>query len=279
MIIWAPAKLNLSLNILPQKRPDGLHPVKFLNCQISLFDQIKIQPSRKNQITYQPKQLLKPKNDLLSQALRLLPQKENLKITVQKNIPIRAGLGGGSADAAALINYLNKKWQLNLSLQKRFSIGQRLGLDVVYCLLGGLCLVSGSGEKVTPLKIPLPKLHLLIITPQISKPSTAWAYQNLNLTKIGQNLPKLVKLKKAIKEKNLKSITQNLHNDFEYSIIKSFPQIDMIKKDLKKSGALNSLLCGSGLSVFGLFTTKNSAQKAFNILKNLYPTVFLTNTI
>lgn len=278
MKIFAPAKLNLFLHLSPQKRKDGLYPVKFLNCQLKLADEIQIFQSCRHQILCSHPFLKKSEN-LLSQLLELLPSKTPLKIILKKQIPVKAGLGGGSSDAGALLLALNRLWHLNYLPKKLLQLARQLGMDVCYAAIGGLALIEGAGEKIRPLSFTLPHLPLIIITPKISKLSTAWAYQNLDLKKIGRNLPKLKKLILAIKKKNLTDIAQNLHNDFESSLSQKFPVIDQIKNDLNKQGCLKAQLCGSGLSVFGLFPNQKTCQKAFFQLKKKYPRTIFTTTL
>lgn len=277
MKIKAPAKLNLSLNIFPQKRIDGLYRVKFLNCQLKLADEIEIQPSNKKiEVICSPK--LNQKSNLVFKAIRLLVNPKDILIKIKKNIPIKAGFAGGSADAAAVLNYLNQAWGLNLSPIQLAIIGQNLGMDVVYCLKGGLCLIEGVGEKVRRLNLSLPRLPILIINQAEQKPSSGWAYQNLDLPKIGRHEDKLEKLIQAIKEKNIQKISANLHNDFEYSVPKAYPAVKQIKKELLDNGALNAMLCGSGLAVFGIYENKKLAVSAYNKLKKQYRQIFLTET-
>ncbi len=276
MKIKAPAKLNLSLNVFPKKRTEGLYPVKFLNYQLILADEIKIQPS--DEITVSSLPEVEGENNLVYRAIPLLPQKKGIKINIKKNIPVKAGLAGGSADAAAVLNYLNKAWRLNLSSVQLAAIGQKLGMDVVYCLTGGLCLIEGTGEKVRPLNLSLPQLPILVINPAEQKPSSGWAYQNLDLAKIGRHEEKLTALIQAIKKKNIRQIAANIHNDFEYSVPKAYPAVKQIKKELLRVGALSAMLCGSGLAVFGIYENKKLALMAYNKLKKKFPQIFLTET-
>ncbi len=277
MTIKASAKLNLSLNIYPQKRNDDFYPVKFLNCQLVLADEIEISPSDKTEIVCS-RLKLKKEDNLVHQAIRLLPKKKEIEINIKKRIPVKCGLGGGSSDAAAVLNYLNEEWGLRLSEKQLLEIGEKLGMDVCYCLVGGLCLVEGVGEKIKKLDFSLPKISLIIINPPISKRSTAWAYQNLDLQKIGKNEEKLENLLGAIKKRDIRKIATNLHNDFEYSMSKYFPVVETIKNDLINYGALRAMLCGSGLAVFGIFEKEILAQKAFNELKEKWENIFLTET-
>jgi len=279
--VKAPAKLNLNLQVFPQIRK-GYHLIQFLNCSLNLHDEIVL--TEKNRgievICSHPQVPCSEKNFCYQVALKLKKYSpKGVKIEIIKNIPLRAGLGGGSSDAAAVLQGLNRLWQLGLEEKTLIKIGQKIGTDVCYCLIGSLSLVSGIGEKIEKLNLKMPKISLVIIVPQEQKPSTTWAYQNLDCQQIGRNEKKLVRLIEALKKKDILGIAENLHNDFEYSLEKKFPMIKKIKNDLKNQGASRAMLCGSGLAVFGMFEKKSQAQKAFNILKKKYQTIFLTSTI
>jgi 4-diphosphocytidyl-2-C-methyl-D-erythritol kinase len=225
-----------------------------------------------------------PADCLVYKTIKLLQEKfpkksSGLSLKIKKNIPVKAGLGGGSSDAGAVLKYLNKTWKLNLSQKKLVELAAHIGKDVCYTSIGGLCKVFGVGERIERLKLRLPKLHLLIAIPDIKKPSTAWAYQNVDLSRIGKNEKKPDNIIRAIRDKNTREIAKNLHNDFEYSISKVFPEVNEIKRAMIKSGALNALLCGSGLSCFGVYLDLKSARAAFAMLKTRFRKIFVVNTI
>ena len=282
--IKAPAKLNLSLNIFPKKLPSGFYPIKFLNCQVTLFDEIILLEKDKGiEVECDNKQVPKGKANLAYKAAKTLQdklaKKRGIKIFLKKRIPIAAGLGGGSADAAATLLGLNKLWNLKLTKNELLKIGDKIGKDVCYSLIGGLAEVSGSGEKIKRLLFAMPKLPVVIVTPEKSKPSTAWAYQNVDIKKIGRNEDKLKKLIAAIKKKNLPAIAKNLHNDFEYSIPKAYNEVSKIKKLMVTTGCLGTILAGSGFSVFGVYKNEQTAKKAYQFLKHKFNQVFLTKIL
>jgi len=275
--IKAYAKLNLNLHIIPQLLKNGLYPVKFINCQINLFDELSFVPIKKkiegvteDNLVYKAAVLLKK-----------LVNNEDLGVRVylKKNIPTKAGLGGGSSDAAATIIGLAKLWKINLSQGQLDQLAGQLGKDVFYCLKGGICEVLSDGSVVHGLKLALPKLFLMIVIPNKDKPSTAWMYQNLDRQLIGKNLEKFKRLKKAISDRNKKEIIDNLFNDFESLAIKKYPFIEKIKDDLVGEGALKTLLAGSGLAIVGFFVDKKKAVNAFNNLKDIYKNILWTETI
>lgn len=278
------AKLNLSLNIFPHQLKNGLYPVRFINCQLDLHDELLFESiNNKIEIIVNDSQLPKEEDNLIYKAAVLLKKLVNnpelgAKIILQKNIPIKAGLGGGSSDAAMTIKGLIKLWNVKLTKSQQFELVESLGKDIYYCLKGNVCEVSGDGSIVNSLNIEMPIFWLLIITPEEKKPSTGWMYKNLNLNIIGKNLDKFDALKKAIINKNKKRILANLFNDFESLAIDSFPVIKRIRDDLSKTGALTSLLAGSGMSVAGFYIHKKQSLTAFNQLKLRYKQILWTQT-
>ena len=282
--VSAPAKLNFNLHVLPQKLADGYYEVRFLNHQVGLADEIILEESANGtSLICDIKQTPLGEKNLAYRAAQIVmsqfPDRGGIKITLKKKIPVAGGLGGGSADAAAVINGLDKLWKLNLKKEEKLKIAQNLGMDVCYCVIGGTCLVTGAGEKIEKLPFSIPQIPLLIVSPTLQKPSTSWAYGQLNSGKIGRNLHKLEGLTAAIKEKNIVAIAKNLYNDFEEPIFAVYPEVKEIKEKMIESGALGSLLAGSGLSVFGLYRDEKTAQKAYHFLQKQYHQVFLTRVL
>lgn len=278
------AKLNFNLHVLPKLLPNGYHQIKCLNLEADLNDIIALTEIPKGIIlTCDDPNLAVDETNLAYRAADLIIKKFHpqcgTKIILKKRIPVAGGLGGGSADGAAVILSLNKLWNLDLSDQKKIDLAKKLGLDVCYSVIGGVCKISGAGEIVEPLNFSFPGINMIIVSPEAQKPSTAWAYKLLDQSRVGQNLDKLDKIIKALKEKNLQGITDNLHNDFELPIIREFPEIAKIKDKMRENKALNTLLAGSGLSVFGIFDTEKSAKTAFENLKKEYPKTFICKTI
>lgn len=285
VIVQAPAKLNLNLHIFPKKKPTDYFPVRFINCQIDLFDEIILEREKdKIEVFSDNKEVPLNEENLCFKAASLLKErvgnnKLGVKIFIKKKIPVKSGLGGGSADGAQTLKGLLRLWNLKLAKKDIFEITLSLGTDVCYCLVGGVCEVGGIGEKVERLNMNMPKIPVVVVTPEEKKPSTTWAYENLDFAQIGKHSSRVEKLVKAIKAKNINEIAKNLHNDFEYSITKFYPMVNLIKKELLKSGALMAMLCGSGLSVFGIYKDQISAQKALNKLKGRFKKVILSQTL
>jgi 4-diphosphocytidyl-2-C-methyl-D-erythritol kinase len=193
---------------------------------------------------------------------------QTIRIHLDKNIPVRAGLGGGSADAAAVINALDRLLGLNLSDEQKIGIASRLGMDVCYCVIGGLCAVGRVGDRVKRLKMQPPQLNLLIATPEERKPSTAWAYGQVDRNGIGRNLELVDELLLGIRDRDNHRIASSLHNDFEPFVGGRYPVVFSLKQTLLELGALGAVMAGSGLSVFGIFERAGDMEEAGTRLKS-----------
>lgn len=252
----AHAKLNLSLNILPEIGEGGYYRVKFLNTSISIFDSVTIRRLKKQVVRINEMRIDNAEN-IAYRAARIMFDKFDLpggvSINIVKAIPARAGLGGGSTDAAAVINGLSTLFNLRFGNEERLALAVKIGMDVCYCVTGGLCEIGGVGEAVKRLPLNPPDLHLLIATPSVKKPSTSWAYSTIKSGEIGKCTGKMDNLIRAIREKNPYKIASNVHNDFEKPVQRDYPVTGDLKKLMIKNGAMNTLLAGSGLSVFGIF--------------------------
>ena len=213
----APAKINLGLSIL-RKLSSGYHEVRFIFQQVSLFDRIHLHELDQDVIKVYCNDKNVPLNQVntVYQAALLLKRmmkiKKGVMIKIDKKIPVAAGLGGGSSDAAQTLIGLNKLWNLGLNTKDLIKFGLKIGMDVTYQLVGGTKLATHLGEKMKNLP-KLPKMNLILVNP--GQPvSTKWAYANVDYSQVGQK--QLKDLITAIKEGNIKKIAQNLHNDFEF---------------------------------------------------------------
>jgi 4-diphosphocytidyl-2-C-methyl-D-erythritol kinase len=190
-----------------------------------------------------------------------------ISVDIEKNIPVKAGLGGGSSDAAAVIHGMDKLYHLHLTPDEKIAIGAELGMDVCYCVIGGLCRVGGIGSEIQKLSCRVPGLDLLIATPKEKKPSTSWAYSILEEKEIGRNLHKYNELLEGIRVGSPEVVGRNLHNDFELPVARHFPVIRLIKTLMLDHGALGAALAGSGLSVFGIFESTAMAARVKNLFQ------------
>ena len=272
----APAKINLYLDIL-NKRNDGYHEVEMIMQTVSLFDKITIKKSDKKGIiltcTYNFDEDIK-KNTAYIAAEKFFEYTNinpGICIHIQKQIPVGAGLAGGSSDAAAVLIALNTLFECNLSKGELANIGEKIGADVPFCIFGGTMLATGTGTALSPL-LSLKNCHVLIVKPTFSV-STKLAYQASDQTPREKN-KSIDNIISAIKSNNLRDIAKNIYNRFE--TVLNFDEVTNIKNILNKNGALNSCMTGTGSAVYGIFEDKEKAIYCKNLLNKNYKDVFLT---
>lgn len=295
------AKINLSLDVTG-KRPNGYHDVRMIMQSIGLYDELtfeinedyinacrntgdqeeKASPCndespKSNQIAI--KFLDLPENidlgpvekNLIYRSARLILDTYNIVdtgviITLKKNIPVAAGMAGGSTDAAAVFHGLNELLTLGMTLDDMCSLGVKIGADVPFCIIGGTQLSEGIGEILTPLPKP-PQVILLIAKPNINV-STKMVYEELDSKPIASH-PDVDGMIDAISNLDLAKISQLLGNVLETVTVDMYPIINDIKNVMLNHGALNSLMSGSGPTVFGLFDLRDmeNAENALNAIK------------
>ena len=274
MKILSPAKINLFLQVTG-KRPDGYHELFSLMCCVSLFDTIFLQfGTQKIEIESSHPQIPLDETNLAYQAAALffktLGVKDGVKITIDKSIPVAAGLGGGSSNAASVLRGLNHHYDFPFSRDQLMSLGLSLGADVPFLLFQKPALASGIGEKLEAYPELLPN-NVIIVHPGF-RVSTAEVFQNLNLrlTKCKKKFTKLSLMKTGYK------VAQHLCNDLEAVTVSKYPVIKSVKEQLLKQGALGALMSGSGPTVFGLFSDQDQVGKAMQTIGrtprwNVYP--------
>ncbi|MEW6096346.1 MAG: 4-(cytidine 5'-diphospho)-2-C-methyl-D-erythritol kinase [bacterium] len=273
--LLAPAKINLFLNVIA-KRQDGYHEVETILQKIELYDTIVLE-ERDEGIELECKEVAGVEN-LAYKTANLLKQelggKKGVKIRIEKSIPIAAGLGGGSSDAAATLIGLNKLWDLELTQNDLISFASKLGADVPFFIFNeGLALGTGIGTIIAPLP-PLPQFWLVIICPKI-KISTNKVYESLNFMLTNETIKgKIIKV--AIKEGDIEKISKLLHNTLEEIVIPKYPIIKRLKEKLLKAGVLGALMSGSGSTVFGIVKTEAEAINIYNKLKGGDELIFVT---
>lgn len=276
----ANAKINLGLDVL-RRREDGYHDVKMIMQMVDLYDTLTFENRKDEEIhiyTDNGKLPCDEHNLIYKAAMVLFAQtgkRIGADITLEKRIPIAAGMAGGSTDAAATLLALNEMMGQPLSKEKLQEIAVQVGADVPYCVLGGTALSEGIGEVLTALPAP-PEAHLLIAKPDIDV-STAFVYQNLRLDKL-QKHPDIDGMVKALQDGDLKGISDRMENVLETVTVPAYPIIGEIKELCRKEGALNALMSGSGPTVFGVYEDREKAQKAAEKIKekNLSQEVFVT---
>ena len=258
--LFSHAKINLRLDILG-KRPDGYHDIRTVFQKITLGDKLTIAVTKgATEVTCDSNQVPHNEGNLAYTAARTLLDrykiKDGVKITIRKQIPVAAGLGGGSSNAAATLMGVNQLFGLGLSAEKLMGIGKKIGADVPFFIFGKSARATGIGEILEPMEIA-PPLWLLLITPDFPI-STAWTYGSLrrNLTNRENN----INIRDCIN--HLDEVIAILSNDLEKVAISRYPVIQTIKDELLEKGARGSLMSGSGPTVFGIFASEAEAQEA-----------------
>lgn len=270
MHIKARGKINLGLDVV-RKREDGYHEVRMVMQTVSLFDHLTLRRADREEIrifsknrTYLPLN----ENNLAWKAADLLKQefgwKGGLEITLDKRIPIAAGMAGGSADAAAVLYGVNRMYRLGLSLEGLQERGVRLGADIPYCLMRGTALAEGIGERLTPLPPP-PPAFLVIAKPPIGV-STRWVYGHLKADEIREH-PDIDGLIGCLKTGDLAGLCKKMGNVLEEVTIPAHPVIGEIRELMRAEGALGAMMSGSGPTVFGIFEKYEEAAACATTLK------------
>ncbi len=255
----APAKINWFLTVL-RKRKDGYHDIETLMQCIGLYDGLLFSYSDTIEVVSDFD--IPIEDNLIYKAAFLLKKhtsyRKGVKITLQKNIPVSAGLGGGSSDAAYTLSGLNKFWNLSLSKNELSKLGLEIGSDVPFFLNGPSAFVEGRGENVTPVHINSCIVFLLIKPPV--PVSTGWAYQNIE--KLTKRTVDIKLFCQALNNKDFACLSRMLNNDLEGVVIKRYPVVQEIKKKLLEKGAIISAMSGSGPTVFGVFESEEKALSA-----------------
>ncbi|MGD6903125.1 4-(cytidine 5'-diphospho)-2-C-methyl-D-erythritol kinase [Bacillus infantis] len=275
LLVKAPAKINLSLDVL-YKRPDGYHEVEMIMTTIDLADRLELTELKKDEIRIISHNRFVPddQRNLAYQAASLLKErfkvKQGVAITIEKTIPVAAGLAGGSSDAAAALRGLNKLWGLGLSLDELAEIGAEIGSDVSFCVYGGTALATGRGEMIKHLPAP-PTCWVILAKPFIGV-STADVYRRLDLK--GIHHPNTRGMVEAIKDGNYSRVCENVGNVLEDVTLNLYPEVAQIKDQMKRFGADAVLMSGSGPTVFGLVHHDSRMHRIYNGLKGFCDQVF-----
>lgn len=279
--VKALAKINLGLDVV-RRREDGYHEVRMVMQTIHLFDRLQIVRNAPGNITMSTNLPFLPtnENNLVYRAAKLLKDefqiKDGIDVKLHKHIPVAAGMAGGSTDAAAVLYGMNRIFGLGLSREDLMQRGVKLGADVPYCVMRGTALAEGIGEELTALP-PMVKCPVLIAKPQISV-STKFVYENLKLNEQTVH-PDIDRLVLDIKAKDLHAIAADMGNVLETVTIPNYPIIAEIKDHMMEHGAINSMMSGSGPTVFGLFENEDVAVAAYDAMRasGLAKQVYLTS--
>ncbi len=271
------AKINIGLLVL-EKRPDGYHNIETVFHRINLFDEITLTPSREIRVESSSAEAPGDESNICFKAARLLRDhlgiSRGVNISIQKNIPVGAGLGGGSSNAAGVLRNLPAFWGATLNDDVLFSLSLQLGSDVPYFLRKGSAFGRGRGELLEYFTLDIPQF-ILLCNPHIHI-STAWAYQHVKPSE-GETEFGLRRLLTGgmIDPDDLKRI----RNDFEPAVFSAYPDVAQTKQTMVKCGAQFALMSGSGSSVYGLFSTRHEAEVAAGMLRQRGYFVSLTDPL
>lgn len=280
MRIKAYAKINILLDIVGIKE-NGYHLLEMIMQSIDLYDLIDVDKiengikikSNKSYIPTNNKNIAYKAAELFMNTYGI---NEGVSINIYKNIPTSAGLGGGSADGAAVLKAMRKIFNVNVSNKELERLGAKIGADVPFCINGGTAFCEGIGEIITPIKKFENKI-LVVVKPKFGV-STKWVYSEYdNLDNVKK--PKTKKILNAVKNDDLRLVSAEMANVLEDVTIKKYGIIEKIKKDMIKLGALGAMMSGSGPSVFAFFEDSLSAQRCFENMKENYAETFITRTI
>ena len=274
-------KINLGLDVLG-KRENGYHDVRMVMQTVYLYDRIDLKRTKTPGIRLKTNLFYLPENEnnLAYQAAKLLIDEFHLKdgvaVTLEKHIPVAAGMAGGSSNAAAVLFGMNRMYELGLTEQELMDRGVKLGADVPYCIMRGTVLAEGIGEELTPLP-PMPKCHVLLAKPPISV-STKLVYEKLDAHEILSH-PDIDGIVRGLETGDLKTIVSRMGNVLEQVTVEEYPVIEKIKNVMKEEGALNALMSGSGPTVFGIYEDRNTARQAAARIRRegLAKQVYVTN--
>jgi len=262
--LLAPAKINLCLHVLG-RRPDGYHELGMIMQRVTLFDRLRLTLSREPGVRVVcPGVELPPQGENIAaraarRLLELAGERRGVDIVIDKQIPVAAGLGGGSSDAASVLEGLNELLGLGLGLEALMAEGSRLGADVPFFLFGADAWATGIGDQLEKIE-GLPQLWYVLVNPGLAV-STAWVYQNLGLTS------KIEAAKLPRFSRTVAGVAGLLHNDLEKVTVGRYPLVAEIKDELVARGAVGALMSGSGPTVFGLFAEESSARRVASELQ------------
>lgn len=277
--ILAPAKINICLGVTG-KRPNGYHDIESVMQTVAIFDKIKVSGEKAPEgqsisvICHGHDELSGEKNIAYRVALAFLRyakiEKYNIKIEIEKTIPMEAGLGGGSSDAAAVVCALNELLETKITEDELMSIGATVGADVPFLVGKGTAFVGGIGEVITPCR-EIPQSVVLVAYPNNEKVSTAKAYGAIDAQGTFSSTEEFQRVRRAVDQGDIVGIASAAYNIFE-TVIPEDSVIFRIKEMMTENGALFSLMSGSGSAVFGFFPDESSAKIAESVIRPIAKT-------
>ena len=283
MNVSAPAKLNLSLDIL-RRREDGYHDLKMVMHSVDLTDELTLERTGEQGIRVHTDLSFLPDDErnLAAVAARRFAEAtgtnaEGLSITIHKRIPVCAGMAGGSSDAAAVLRALNRELAVPMTLPELAAVGEKVGSDVPYCVMGGTALAEGRGERLTPLPA-LPACWFVLCKPNFSI-ATPELFSRVNCARL-RCRPDTDGILCALEKEDLEGVARRMYNVFEDVLPdRRAGEIKAIKSALVGHGALGAVMSGSGPTVFGVFREEDAAKQAWADLKQDYAQTFLAKSV
>lgn len=276
----APAKINLSLDVLG-KRDDGFHEVAMVMTTVDLADRIVLSEMAEDRIEVSTDSQYVPNDErnIAYKAAKAFKDQyrlqQGIRIDIQKNIPVSAGLGGGSSDAAAVLRGLNRMWSVGASLDDLIELGAVLGSDVPFCILGTTALGTGHGEKVRTLTSP-PPCYVVLAKPNIGI-STRHIFPRVSMETLDH--PNTDEVIRSLEEKDFTTLCHHIGNALENVTFPLYPEVKRIKDKMMQTGAAGAIMSGSGPTVVGLTGHFSKAKRIYNALKGFCPEVYIVQLL
>ena len=279
MTIEGRAKINLALSV-EGIMENGYHRVKMIMQEITLSDEISLCFGKTGvNLSCNISQIPTDDRNIACRAAKLFYEvtgiEDGVDIHIEKRIPSEAGLGGGSADGAAVLKGMNEHYGYPIPDDELISLGAKIGADVPFCIMGGTALAEGIGEILTPVESKV-KADILIVKPDAGI-STPWAYKRLD--EVGCEPLDVDGVAKALADGDLKSLCSKMSNAFEIVAPEVAPEVDEIKSSLAEHGALGAMMSGSGTAVFGIFDSADTLDLAYEYFNKIYPHVYKSKMI
>ena len=271
------AKINLILDVI-EKRQDGYHNIDGIMQMIDLYDEVEVKISDEFKITSNSKDIPLDENNLVYKVYKALKEKykfnERFSILIEKNIPVSAGIAGGSTNSAVVIEMIDEILGLNMSLDDKKQIGKSVGADIPYLLVGKTARTRGIGDELEILD-SLPTTDILIVNNGVEI-ATPYVYSNIVPSGNSDRIDKLINV---YKNKNYDEFFKGLYNVMEKVSISYCPEIQNIKDKMYEFNCIKSLMSGSGPTVFGIFNDDKDIKKAYDYFKKIYKNTFIVKTM
>ncbi|MEC2157539.1 4-(cytidine 5'-diphospho)-2-C-methyl-D-erythritol kinase [Virgibacillus halodenitrificans] len=276
----APAKINLSLDVL-SKRDDGYHNVEMIMTTIDLSDRVMLSEIAEDRIEVALESRYVPSDErnLAYKAAKVFKDtyriRKGVRINIEKSIPVSAGLGGGSTDAAAVLRGLNRLWSLNIPTEKLQEMGDMIGTDVPFCVQGKTAIATGRGEKIERLPSPPPG-WVVLAKPDIGV-SSRTIFQRIDMKEISH--PNTSQILRALNSGDFQSMCDYIGNSLEAITMNLHPEVLRIKKAMVQAGASGVLMSGSGPTVYGLVEHHSKARRIYNSMCGFCDEVYLVRLL